>query len=221
MYRLIKHQKAAGTRPTVIALLRHGKTLWNEEGRIQGLQDSPLSKSGRAQVEQWASFLCDYQIDQIIASDLGRVRETVNILQCSCPMAPVHWEPALREQYWGRWQGRTFKELKKTEGENLEKQIRVGWDFRPPQGESRREVLQRSLPVILNILQQFPGQRILVVCHEGIIKSILYHLAGRAFLPKEKRLLKKRQMHLLIGKGDVLQLGPLNILPPDLGFDKS
>lgn len=220
MYRLNNPPKAAGPHPTVIALLRHGKTLWNEEGKIQGRQDSPLSISGQSQVEQWASFLKDYQIDQIIASDLGRVRETVAILQRTCPLAPVHWEPALREQHWGHWQGKTLSELKKTEGAILKKQIRSGWDFCPPQGESRMDVLQRCLPVFQNILRQFSGQQILVVCHEGIIKAILYHLAGRAFLPEEKKLLKKNQMHLIIGKGDTLQPGSLNILPNDLGFDK-
>lgn len=221
MYRLLKQETITGPRPTVIALLRHGQTLWNEEGRIQGKQDSPLSCSGRAQVKQWGAFLKGYKIDQIVASDLGRVRETVAILQHTCLTAPVQWQPALQEQHWGDWQGRTFKELKQTAAESLEQQVRAGWDFCPPQGESRREVLQRSLAVIFEILKQFAGQRILVVCHEGIIKAILYHLAGRVYLPEEKKLLHKRQMHLLIGKADELQLGPLNILPPDLGANKS
>lgn len=197
-----------------MALLRHGKTLWNEEGRIQGRQDSPLSPKGSQQVHAWGVFLQDYSIDQIIASDLGRVRETVAILQRYCKTVPVQWNPALREQAWGKWEGKTFLELKTEQAEELNAQVRAGWDFCPPGGESRKEVLQRALIVMNETLREFPGKRILIVSHEGIVKSLIYHLADRAFLPEEKKLLQKRQLHLLLGKQEALSLGPLNILPP-------
>ena len=213
MHSLLKQNDS--TKPqTVLALLRHGKTMWNEEGRIQGRQDSPLSTKGRKQVHEWGQFLQNYSIDQIIASDLGRVQETVAILRQYCKTAPVEWNPELREQAWGKWEGKTFRELKMKHPEELAAQIRAGWNFCPPGGESRKEVLQRALIVINETLQQFPGKRILIVSHEGIVKSLIYHLAGRAFLPEEKKLLQKRQLHLLVGREETLSLGPLNILPP-------
>jgi probable phosphoglycerate mutase len=198
---------------TVFALLRHGKTIWNEEGRIQGRRDSPLSKRGIQQVHEWGKFIGRYTIDQIIASDLGRVRETVAIIQQYCNPVRVEWNKNLREQSWGEWEGKSFKELKNEHPEELAAQIRAGWDFRPPEGESRREVLQRALTVIQNTLQKHPGKRILIVSHEGIVKSLIYDLADRAFLPEEKKLLQKRQLHLIIARDDQLSLGPLNIFP--------
>ncbi len=198
---------------TILALLRHGKTEWNEEGRIQGRHDSPLSPSGRRQVHEWGKFLTDYTIDQIIASDLGRVRETVEILQEYCGNVPITWNSGLREQSWGQWEGKTFRELKTEQPEKLAAQIRAGWNFCPPEGESRIEVLKRSLPVLTKTLQQFPGKQVLIVSHEGVVNSIIYHLARRTFLPEEKHLLQKRQLHLLIGINEKLLLGPLNILP--------
>ena len=213
MRRLLKHNDPTNSQ-TLLALMRHGKTLWNEEGRIQGRQDSPLSAKGSKQVHEWGQFLQDYSIDQIIASDLGRVQETVAILQQYCETPPVKWNPALREQAWGKWEGKTFRELKTEQPEELAAQIRAGWDFCPPDGESRKEVLQRALLAINETLQEFPGKRILIVSHEGIVKSLIYHLAGRAFLPEEKKLLQKRQLHMLLGRHDTLSLGPLNILPP-------
>jgi probable phosphoglycerate mutase len=166
------------------------------------------------QVHEWGKFLQAYTVDHIIASDLGRVRETVAILQQYCNTAPVTWNTALREQHWGDWEGKTFSELKQKQPEELTAQIRAGWDFCPPGGESRKEVLDRALPVIKEALQRFPGKRLLIVCHEGIVKSLIYHLAGRVFLPEEKKLLQKRQLHLLFEMNDTIQLGPLNILPP-------
>lgn len=196
---------------TIMALLRHGKTEWNEESRIQGRLNSPLSQSGRKQVHAWGLFLQKHTIHQIIASDLGRVKETVRILRTYCNHTPVIWNPSLREQSWGKWEGKTFHELKSKHLEEFTKQIRAGWDFRPPYGESRKEVLQRSLPVIHKILLDFAGKHILIVSHEGIVNSLIYHLAGRAFLPEEPKLLENRQIHLLIGKDETLTLGPVNI----------
>lgn len=214
MYRLLNSKaKITADKPTVLALLRHGKTIWNEEGRIQGRHDSPLSATGRIQVHEWGKFLSAYTVDHIIASDLGRVRETVTILQQYCNTAPVEWNRALREQHWGDWEGKTFNALKQEQPEELTRQIRAGWDFCPPAGESRRAVLDRAMGTILEILQRFAGKRLLIVCHEGIIKSLIYHLAGRAFLPEEKELLQKGRLHLLIGMNERIQLGPLNILP--------
>ncbi len=212
MYKLLK-RKNCDDKQTIIGLLRHGKTVWNEEGRIQGRQDSSLSPAGQDQVHEWGRFLGDYTIDRIIASDMGRVRETVAILQHYCKTPAVIWTPELREQSWGKWEGKTFKELKNEQSDELGAQVRAGWDFCPPGGESRKEVLERALQIIHKIIQQFPGQRLLIVSHEGIVKALIYHLAGRAFLPEEKKLLQKRQLHLLYAEDDALSLGPLNILP--------
>ncbi|MBU1139946.1 MAG: histidine phosphatase family protein [Proteobacteria bacterium] len=212
MHRLLNKSPAPTTLPTVLALLRHGKTLWNEEGRIQGRQDSPLSPAGISQVQEWARFLCNYEIHHIIASDLGRVRETVALLQKQLDKVPIEWNPALREQSWGKWEGKTFTELKDTQEEELKAEILAGWNFRPPGGESRKEVLLRALPVIQQAVQQWPGKQILIVCHEGVIKSLIYHLAERDFLPDEKKLLDKRELHLLQGMDNRLSIGALNIL---------
>ena len=129
MYRLLKNNSHE-TDQTVIALLRHGQTIWNEEGRIQGRKDSPLSEKGSRQVQKWGKFIGHYTIDLIIASDLGRVRETVAIIQQVCNPVPVEWQSDLREQSWGKWEGKTFRDLKREQPEELSNQIRAGWDFR-------------------------------------------------------------------------------------------
>ncbi len=210
MRTLLKHTDTS-KKQTVIALLRHGKTVWNEAKRIQGHKDSPLSENGAKQVHQWGKFLATVSIDRIISSDLSRVKETVAIIQQYIEDVPLEFDSALREQSWGEWEGKTFPELH--EGEELAKQVAAGWDFCPPGGESRLEVLQRALPVVENILDRFPGEQILLVCHEGIVKSILYHLAGRKFMPDEKKIIQNRQMHLVYSKNRELTLGPINVFP--------
>jgi len=38
----------------IVSFIRHASTSWNEEGRMQGRRDVPLSERGRAQVRTWS-----------------------------------------------------------------------------------------------------------------------------------------------------------------------
>ena len=183
---------------TTFDLLRHGKTLWNETGRIQGRCDSPLCPTGLDQVRAWARFLArsGTRWDLILASPLGRARQTAALL--NEPLAlPLVFAPALQEQDWGLWTGRTLASLRREAGDELDSQVARGWDFQPPGGESRRQVLARAGACLARWGLRRPGARILVVSHEGVLKCLCYHLAGRAFLPDEPPLLRPRHIHRL------------------------
>jgi probable phosphoglycerate mutase len=43
---------------TEMILIRHGETIWNAEGRIQGQGDSPLTERGIAQARAVAPIKC-------------------------------------------------------------------------------------------------------------------------------------------------------------------
>ena len=61
----------------------------------------------------------------------------------------------LREQSWGDWEGKTFDYLLLHHSDELKKQVDAGWDFCPPGGESRRQVLVRALAVVKDITDRF------------------------------------------------------------------
>jgi probable phosphoglycerate mutase len=56
---------------------------------------------------------------------------------------------------------------------------------------------------------------VLVVCHLGVIKSLVYSVAGRRYLPDEPALLEKKAMHHLHYSSGRYHLGPLNIIVKD------
>lgn len=179
---------------TDFGLLRHGQTVWNREKRIQGRGDSPLTRTGIDQIRNWASFLHGQDYARILCSDLGRVRETVSVLNRTLQL-PVTFDSRLREQNWGKWEGMTVQNVQLRFQDELDTQIRAGWHFRPPGGESRNEVKKRIYTALESAHTQFGGEKILVVCHLGIIKCLLYSLENRKFLPDEPKLLKKFAMH--------------------------
>lgn len=197
---------------TRFGLVRHSKTLWNEEKRIQGQQDSPLSDRGRAMASAWGLQLKGMGWQHICSSDLGRTSETSSLVnQTLC--LPVRYDARLREQDWGSWTGNTLQELKKNQGRILREQERLGWLFSPPQGESRQAVLARSMAALTDAAGRWPGEKILVICHEGVIKCLLYHVLNRKFLPDEPPVIAKAHLHLLVHNGDALSLDRINFLP--------
>lgn len=195
-----------------IGLIRHSMTLWNEEKKIQGQLDSPLSSKGRAMAETWGKRLGPLEWQRIISSDLGRAKDTAAIINQRLHI-PCSTDSLLREQNWGAWTGLTLAEIKQQDKARLKIAQKKGWQFKPPGGESRATVLKRSLEALSQASQAWPGQRVLIVCHEGVIKCLLYHLCGRAFLPEEPTILKKYHLHILAMHNSALSLTHLNHLP--------
>jgi probable phosphoglycerate mutase len=183
-------------RATAFGLIRHASTLWNEEKKIQGQLDSPLSVTGRVQAADWGDKLKNFGWQRILCSDLGRAGETARLVNSKLRL-PMDTDSNLREQDWGRWSGLTLARVRESEGDFLAGQVGAGWDFRPPGGESRREVLARAQSALRLAGSRHPGERILVVCHEGVIKCLLYHLLGRRFLPGEPGEVRGYSLHLL------------------------
>ncbi|MGZ5146043.1 MAG: histidine phosphatase family protein, partial [Burkholderiales bacterium] len=61
---------------TEILLIRHGETLWNQQGRMQGQHDSPLTPVGLQQARQLAGRLRKVPFAALYSSDLGRAHQT-------------------------------------------------------------------------------------------------------------------------------------------------
>jgi probable phosphoglycerate mutase len=196
---------------TIFGLLRHGQTEWNTLKRIQGSGDSPLTAKGKEKTAQWAKFLKNDHWDRIIASDLGRVRATVDILNQMLQL-PVTFDARLREQHWGDWEGLTLPFIKENQKEELARRVAMGWDFSAPGGETRIEVRDRVLAALIDTAEKWPDKKILVICHRGVVRSVLYFITGREFMPEEDPLLKPNRLHLISCIGQ--QVSPLQLNVP-------
>ncbi len=152
---------------TSLLILRHGPTRWNADGRIQGSIDEPLSDAGRTRVAGWR--LPDAaEALRWIASPKRRAWETARLLG----LDPVP-EPRLVEMSWGEWEGRRTEDLLAA-GLLPGRHDRLGLDFRPPGGESLRDVQARLRPWLAEVAAT--GRPAGAVAHSGVIRA-LYALA--------------------------------------------
>jgi broad specificity phosphatase PhoE len=174
---------------TRFALIRHAETEWNREKLIQGQNDSPLTKYGEDKARKWGQFLKGNGLERIISSDSGRAMETASLINLSLNI-PLISDPRLREQDWGLWTGMRLEEIKDKERETYGEQLKAGWAFKPPEGEYRHTVCERSCGALMRAGEKWPGEKILIVTHEGVIKCILSRL-------KDEQLLESRETALL------------------------
>ena len=88
-------------------ILRHGETLWNQQGRLQGQKDSLLTDKGRQQALAQGEVLRSVKSLPYIVfvSPLGRTLTTANF---AVPFIKTHVkDPRLLEINFGAWEGAT------------------------------------------------------------------------------------------------------------------
>ena len=156
---------------TPVLLVRHGATAWNANGRIQGRADIDLSPGGRAQAEGWRLPAAWAQA-RVLSSPLRRARETAALLTGRTPTI----DDRLIEMSWGRFEGRRLSDLRAEAPDAMAANEARGLDFRPPGGESPREVCAR-LQTLLAELAGDP-QPVVAVCHKGVIRAALVLATG-------------------------------------------
>ena len=154
---------------TPLLVIRHGRTLWNQAGRTQGQKDSPLTQQARAEIARWR-LPSGNEAAAWVVSPLGRARETAGLLG----QGDAAVEPRLAEMFWGDWEGRRLDELRSELGSAMASLEAQGLDFRPPGGESPRELQRRLQPFLEG--RAAAGEPTVAVAHKGVVRAI-YALA--------------------------------------------
>lgn len=169
-------------------LVRHGQTDWNIDGRIQGQSDVPLNAAGRAQAQALARELADVPFTAVYSSDLERARETAKIIAAPHCL-PVKIDVRLREINQGEWEGLNLIDIRERYDWEYRHNQSYSPDFRPPGGESAREVAERVQAAIEDIHKEHPNGAVLVVTHGLAAATVACRVKGvdldqvRAMIP--------------------------------------
>ena len=161
-----------------IYVFRHGETDWNKVGRMQGHTDIPLNETGRAQALILQRYFAEHPIEVILSSDLMRARETAKIARGTLDI-PIVFDVRQRETKLGDAEGLTREEVQ----EKLHPDIWQKWHYFPehwehrfPNGESKREHLERVRGALLDFLSKTPYTKIGMSSHGGSMRRLLHAL---------------------------------------------
>lgn len=172
---------------TTIGLVRHGITEWNVLGIAQGSSNIPLNKTGKEQAIALSERLAaEEQWDLIVASDLERAKETAEIIGAKLGLPISHFDARLREMNGGQIEGTT-------EDERLVK-WGAGWRSLDLGMETRESIAERATAALQDIVRDYPGKRVLVVSHGGLIGLTLKSLLPEQF---KKTLLDNTSITIL------------------------
>jgi broad specificity phosphatase PhoE len=156
-----------------LILIRHGETLWNKEGRVQGTSDIELSDIGTNQAGLLASSLKNQHIEAIYSSPLKRALQTAQIIN-EFHSLHINTYKELMEMDQGIFEGLSFKELMNDKKDFLKKWIADPAGVKMPKGESLTELQDRAWRIVEHIISQ--GKNALVVSHNFTIAAILCRL---------------------------------------------
>ena len=157
---------------SLISLLRHGETTAGK--CFLGATDAELSELGWQQMQS-VDLANDY--DLVISSPLLRCQAFARQYADKINK-PVRIEPDFREMSFGEWEAKTSEELWQTDQQALADFWNDSVKFTPPGGEPLLAFQRRVMDRYFALANEAKGQRMLIVCHAGVIKIILCHVLG-------------------------------------------
>ena len=170
--------------------VRHGRTVWNLEGRFQGASgDSPLLPESIDILKQLGQHLKEIPFDTIYSSDLPRAVKSAEIiqsqLQSPCPLKSI---PDLREWQLGKLEGLKIATLNAIYPQQIKafRSNLAQFDTKMFEAESLYSTTQRTIQFIKS-LKESSAERILIVGHGANLTASLRTLLGykEAHLRKE------------------------------------
>jgi 2,3-bisphosphoglycerate-dependent phosphoglycerate mutase len=132
----------------------HATTIDNETGHATGWLPGQLSAIGRAQARELGLRRRDEAIDVIVASDLRRAVETVEVAFSGLDV-PVSFDSRLRECNYGRLNGAPVTELRRPDH----------LDTPYPDGGSWWQAVDRVVRWLAEARVAYEGRRVLVIGH--------------------------------------------------------
>lgn len=160
-----------------IVLIRPGTTPFDEQGRIQGTLDIPLSERGTDEVERLTSELLSYDINTVYSCPC---QSAVDTAEAVADAIDARFKPLekLRNVSQGLWQGRCLEEVLATQPKVFRQWQTHPQHVCPPEGETLCEAWDRIEATIAKIVKKHEGETIAFVAPEPMASLLRNHLTG-------------------------------------------
>jgi broad specificity phosphatase PhoE/ribonuclease HI len=157
--------------PTTLYLIRHGETPLTPFRKFSGVgpADPELTEEGHRQARLVAEEIAKLRPEVLITSPLNRAQQTAGYISEKSGLTPKV-DSIWVEGNFGLWDGLTIYEVE----EKFPKEYKL-WlssaSIAPPGGESYDECMARARAGMESLVVDFPGKRVAVVTHNGMIKT--------------------------------------------------
>ncbi len=154
-----------------VVVVRPGSTLFDEQERIKGSLDMPLSASGIEQVHRIASEIAKLPISTVYCGPCESAQSTAKEI---AEHTRAKWKvcDCFRNLDHGLWQGKLIEELRRQQP-RLFKQLQENpRSFCPPGGETVAEAEARVEKLIVKLCKKHSNETIAVVIPEPLASLI-------------------------------------------------
>lgn len=159
--------------PTMIYLIRHGETILTPMRKFSGTGplDPELTSVGLAQAENVATEVAKLKPEILITSPLMRTRQTADAIAKATGLEVIV-DPSWVELSFGSWDGLAIEQVRSESPDEYQAWLNSS-SHQPGGGESYDEAGIRIDDALDRLVEQFPGKRVVVVTHNGAIKSAI------------------------------------------------
>jgi broad specificity phosphatase PhoE len=158
-----------------VLLVRPGATEFDDQGRIKGSLDIPMSERGHQQVTSLTEQLAEVRVKTIYTSPCESARETAERLALGRDVR-IKTVDAFRNVDHGLWHGKLIDEVRR----NHPKVYRQGQDsptdICPPGGESIRDAKARVIKAVRKVVRKSGDDVIAIVIPDPmawVVESLL------------------------------------------------
>ena len=150
----------------IVYIMRHGETIWNYKGIIQGRSRNRLSKKGIEQAKSQSLKYKDINFDVIISSPVFRAVQTSKIMQEN-QNCEIKKNEKITEIDQGVFAGRLKSSMTEQDWENyFSKNKEFGL-------ENNDEIFSRVNDFANELKENYKEKTVLVVTHRAIAKRLL------------------------------------------------
>ncbi|AHG79276.1 Phosphoglycerate mutase [Mannheimia varigena USDA-ARS-USMARC-1388] len=175
-----------------IYLVRHGRTVWNIEGRLQGSGDSALVEEGIIGAKKTGIALKDVPFTAAYSSMQKRAQDTANYILAENNLSniPHFHHKGLNEFDFGSWEGMKSLDLQENEEYWVMKRTPAEYLAKENGGERFEQLHQRVTQVFNQIAELHQnGGKVLIVSHGmtlTLLTAVLKEIAWQDFRNEEK-----------------------------------
>lgn len=163
-------------------IIRHGKTVWNQENRLQGSTDIELLEESRDLARNAGKRYKDVDFDLIFSSPLNRAFETAVNFSEGRNISIIK-DNRLKELCFGILEGKTYSEAESI-FPPFSYFFSEPWKYeKPPKGESLQELYARIKDFITTEIEsrfdECSSKKYVITAHGAVNAAISSYLRGQ------------------------------------------